>query len=82
VTLRTKAITIIIIIALATYAIVSIFVIWRLTIPISEPQPEIRREITELYQRIADLEYMLENTDDPEVIRQIAEELLGLIPPD
>jgi len=45
-------------------------------------QQDNRQEIAELEQRIADLEFMLENTDDPDVIRRIAEELLGLVSPD
>jgi len=82
VSVRKKIIAIIIITALAAYAIVSTLVIWRLTGPITDPQPEIRRDITEIYERIADLEFMLENIDDPEVIRRIAEEILGLVSPD
>ena len=79
---RSRIITIIIISALAIYAIVSLYVIWELTAPLSRGQQEDRREVAELQQRIADLEYMLANTDDPDVIRRIAEELLGLVSPD
>ena len=79
---RSRIITIIIISALSVYAIVSLYVIWELTIPLNKVQQENKQEIAELEQRIADLEYMLENTDDPDVIRRIAEELLGLVSPD
>jgi len=81
-TLRKKVITIIIIVALSTYALVSTFVIWRMTTPFYDSQSELRQEITELYQRISDLEFMLENIDDPDVIRRIAEETLGLVSPE
>jgi len=79
---RSKIITIIIIAALTIYAIASLYYIWELTVPINKAQQEDRQEVAELQQRIADLEYMLENTDDPDVIRRIAEELLGLVSPD
>jgi len=81
VSVRKRIIAIIIITALAAYAIVSTVVIWRLVGPIESEQPETRQDITELYERIADLEFMLENMDDPEVIRRIAEEILGLVSP-
>ena len=79
---RSRIITIIIISALSIYAIVSLYVIWELTIPLYRAQQEKKQEIAEMEQRIADLEFMLENTDDPDVIRRIAEELLGLVSPD
>jgi len=79
---RSRIITIIIISALSIYAIVSLYVIWELTIPLYRAQQEKKHEIAEMEQRIADLEFMLENTDDPDVIRRIAEELLGLVSPD
>ena len=50
--------------------------------PLNRAQQENRQEVAELQQKIADLEYMLDNTDDPDVIRRIAEELLGLVSPD
>jgi len=79
---RSRIITIIIISALSVYAVVSLYIIWELTIPLNRGQQEHRQEIAEMEQRIADLEFMLENTDDPDVIRRIAEELLGLVSPD
>ena len=79
---RSRIITIIIISALTVYAVVSLYVIWELTVPLNKVQQEDRERIAEIQQRIADLEYMLANTDDPEVIRRIAEELLGLVSPD
>ena len=79
---RSRIITIIIISALSVYAIISLYVIWELTIPLYRAQQEKKHEIAEMEQRIADLEFMLENTDDPDVIRRIAEELLGLVSPD
>lgn len=79
---RSKLFTIIIIGALAVYAVVSLFVIWELTVPLNRQRQEDMRRVAELQQQIADLEFMLENTDDPDVIRRIAEELLGLVSPD
>ena len=79
---RSKLFTIIIIGALALYAVVSLFVIWELTVPLNRQQQEDTRRAAELQQQIADLEFMLENTDDPDVVRRIAEELLGLVSPD
>jgi len=79
---RSRIITLIIIGALSIYAIISLYFIWELTAPLSRTQQEDRQRIAELQQQIADLEFMLENTDDPDVIRRIAEELLGLVSPD
>ncbi|MCL2247866.1 MAG: hypothetical protein FWC13_01200 [Oscillospiraceae bacterium] len=81
-TSRSKLFTIIIIGALAIYALVSLYVIWELTVPLNRQQQEDMRRAAELRQQIADLEFMLENTDDPDVVRRIAEELLGLVSPD
>jgi len=81
-TSRSRLFTIIIIGALAIYALVSLYVIWELTVPLNRQQQEDRRRAAELQQQIADLEFMLANTDDPEVVRRIAEELLGLVSPD
>jgi cell division protein FtsB len=79
---RSRIITIIIIASLTVYAIVSLYLIWELTAPLNREQQEDRERVAELQQKIANLEYMLENTDDPVVIRRIAEELLGLVSPD
>ena len=79
---RSRIITLIIISALTVYALVSLYVIWGLIVPLNRAQQENRQEVAELQQKIADLEYMLDNTDDPDVIRRIAEELLGLVSPD
>jgi len=35
-----------------------------------------------MQQKIENLEFMLENIDDPDVMRRIAEEILGLVSPD
>lgn len=80
--LRTKVITIVIILALAAYALISTFYIWRLTIPLNQLQDDLRLEIAEMEQKIAELAFRLEHSDDPIVIRQIAEEMLGLVSPD
>jgi len=61
---------------------VQLYIIWGLTIPLSRNQQEDRQRVAELQQKIADLQYMLDNTDDPDVIKRIAEELLGLVSPD
>ena len=79
---RPKLFTIIIIGALAIYALVSLYVIWELTVPLNRQQQDDMRRAAELRQQISDLEFMLENTDDPDVVRRIAEELLGLVSPD
>jgi len=79
---RSRIITIIIILALATYAGISLHNFWRLHVEILESRDELRREAAELQQKIADLEFMLENINDPDVIKRIAEEVLGLVSPD
>jgi len=61
---------------------VQLYIIWGLTIPLNRGQEEDKQRIAELQQKIADLQYMLDNTDDPDVIKRIAEELLGLVSPD
>ncbi|MCL2628644.1 MAG: septum formation initiator family protein [Oscillospiraceae bacterium] len=81
-TKRSRIFTIIIVLVLTIMFGVQLYIIWGLTIPLSKGQQEDRLRAAELQQRIADLEYMLDNTDDPDVIRRIAEELLGLVSPD
>ena len=79
---RSKIITIIIISALTLYAVISLYNFWGHHVEVLEELQEARREAAELQQKIADLEFMLENIDDPDVMRRIAEEVLGLVSPD
>jgi len=79
---RSRIITIIIVLALTIYAGISLYNFWVQHLDILESLEESRREAAELQQRIADLEYMLENINDPDVMRRIAEEILGLVSPD
>jgi len=79
---RFGIITIIIILALTVYAGIYLYYFWRQHVEVLESLTEARHEAAELQQRIADLEYMLANIDDPDVMRRIAEEILGLVSPD
>ena len=79
---RSRIITIIIVLALTVYAGISLYNFWRSHVEVLESLDEARREAAELQQKIADLEYMLAHIDDPDVMRRIAEELLGLVSPD
>ena len=79
---RSRIITIIIVLALTVYAGISLYNFWVQHLEVLESLEETRREVAELQQKIADLEYMLENIDDPDVMRRIAEEILGLVSPD
>ncbi|MDR2571402.1 MAG: septum formation initiator family protein [Oscillospiraceae bacterium] len=72
----------IIILALTLYAGISLYRFWGHHVEVLESLQEARREAAELQQKIADLEYMLENINDPDVMRRIAEEVLGLVSPD
>jgi len=64
------------------YAGVSLYTFWGNHVEMINSLDEAKREAAELQERIADLEHMLANMDDPDVMRRIAEELLGLISPD
>ncbi|MCL2078608.1 MAG: hypothetical protein FWH17_02055 [Oscillospiraceae bacterium] len=88
---RPSVFTVIIFIALAVMNIVLLIFIYQQrkdqTENIQVPGGQIsiaeaQQRIAEFEQRIAELEYMLDNTDDPDVVRRIAEELLGLVSPD
>jgi len=79
---RSRIITIIIILALTVYAGISLYNFWGHHERVLEELQEARREAAELQRKIADLEYMLENIDDPDVMRRLAEEVLGLVSPD
>jgi len=79
---RSRIITIIIILALTVYAGISLYNFWGHHVEVLDSLEEARREAAELQQKIADLEYMLEHIDDPDVMRRIAEEILGLVSPD
>ena len=79
---RSKIITIIIILALTVYAGISLYNFWGEHVRILESLEEARREAAELQYKIAVLENMLANIDDPNIMRQIAEEMLGLVSPD
>ena len=79
---RSKIITIIIILALTLYAGISLYNFWGEHVRVLESLDEARRQASELQYKIADLENMLANIDDPDIMRRIAEEVLGLVTPD
>lgn len=79
---RSKVFTVIIVLVLVIVFGMQLYFIWSEIVPLRREQEQQRRLVEEVEQRIAELEYMLANTDDPEVIRRIAEELLGLVSPD
>ena len=79
---RSRIITIVIILAFTVYAGISLYNFWRHNTDVLESQDEARREVAELQQKIADLEYMISHIDDPDVMRRIAEAVLGLVSPD
>jgi len=79
---RSKIITIIIILALTVYAGISLYTFWGEHVRVLEELDEARKEAAELQYKIADLENMLANIDDPDIMRRIAEEILGLVSPD
>jgi len=79
---RSRIITIIIILALTVYAGISLYNFWGHHVAVLESLHEDLEKAAQLQQQIADLAYMLENIDDPDVMRRIAEEILGLVSPD
>lgn len=79
---RSKIITLIIILALTIYAGISLYNFWEHHVEVLRALDEARAEVTEMQQKIENLEFMLENIDDPDVMRRIAEEILGLVSPD
>jgi uncharacterized membrane protein len=82
VTSRSRIITLIIILALTVYAGISLYNYWGHHVEVHAARNEAMIEAAELQQKIANLEYMLEYIDDPDVRRLIAEEFLGLVLPD
>ena len=79
---RSRIITIIIILAFTIYAVISLYNFWVLNDEALKSLQEDKKRAEELQQKIADLAYMLANIDDPDVMRRIAEEILGLVSPD
>jgi len=79
---RSRIITIIIVLALTIYGGISLYNFYTQHLEVYESLQEARQEAAELQERIAYLEFMLENVDDPDIIRRIAEEILGLVSPD
>jgi len=80
--LRSKIITIIIVLALTIYGGINLYSFYTQHVEVYESLQAARQEAAELQEKIAYLEFMLENIDDPDVIRRIAEEVLGLVSPD
>ena len=79
---RSRIITIIIVAALTIYAGINLYNYWQQHDKVLETITVARRETEELQQKIADLEYMLQHIDDPDVMRRIAEDMLGYVSPD
>jgi len=79
---RSRIITIIIILALTVYAGISLYNFWRHHDEVLKSLEEARAKAADLQQKIDNIEYMLLNIDDPDVMRRIAEEVLGLVSPD
>ena len=79
---RSRIITFIIILALTVYAGISLYNFWRYHSEVLVQLEDTRREVVEMQTKIDALEYMLEHISDPDVMRRIAEEELGLVSPD
>jgi len=79
---RSKIITLIIVLALTIYAGISLYNFWGHHVAVLRTLDDMRAEVSEMQQKIDDLEFMIEHRDDPDVMRRIAEELLGLVSPD
>jgi len=67
---------------LTVYAGISLYSFWGYHVDVLEELENARREVIEMQTRIADLEFKLAHIDDPDVMRRIAEEELGLVSPD
>ena len=78
---RSKLTTKIITFALIAYAGAALISIWTKTVDVGEVMPELRDKVTEMEIANAELEYAIENHDDPDVIADIARENLGLALP-
>lgn len=78
---RSRIITLIIIVALTVYAGVSLYNFWGDHVEAMKMLDEVKENITILQQQIDDLEYMLQNINNPDVISKLAEEL-GYVFPD
>lgn len=78
---RSKLITRIIVFALVIYAGISLITIRGKTEAAQDELNEVRKAVAELEIANAELEYELENRDEPGVIADIARSNLGLVLP-
>jgi len=76
---RSKLITKIIVFALIIYAGVSLITLWGRIEDVREEERALRRAVAELEIANAQLEYNIDNYNEPEVIEEIARSDLGLV---
>ena len=75
---RSKLVTKIIVFALVIYAGISLITLWGRIETVREEGQTLRRSVAEMEISNAQLEYNIENHDEPEVIEEIARVDLGL----
>ena len=78
---RFKVTSIVVVFALFIYAIISLISTRGRIDGIKEEQSELRRAVAQLEMSNAELEYKIENYNEPDVIADIARSDLGLVLP-
>ena len=76
---RSKLVTKIIVFALVIYAGISLITLWGRIETVREEGQALRRTVAEMEIANAQLEYNIENYNEPEVIEEIARLDLGLV---
>ena len=76
---RSKLVTKIIVFALVIYAGISLITLWGRIETVREEGQALRRAVAEMEITNAQLEYNIENHNEPEVIEEIARLDLGLV---
>lgn len=71
----------IVILALTIYAVVSLVTVRERVVKAEELREDLRRQVTEMTQQNAELEYQIEHGTDEETIEEIARNKLGLVLP-
>ena len=79
---RANWLTLIVIVGLIAYAVTTLMNIRTKVADANETEAELRRQVEQIQEENAALQYAIDNKDDEKTIEDIAREKLGLVLPD
>ena len=73
--------TTLVIAVLMVYALISLFVVHRQTRQLQDRAATLQQQVSEMTQANAELQYLIDHSEDDDMIESVAREKLGLVKP-